>query len=62
MLKDLLRLIGLLSVVVIGGNLIALCQKIATSMPDYMTLLIIICMLVILWVQVIKLVKNNGGI
>ena len=62
MFKDLLKTILLLSIVIIGGNLIALCQKITTSMPDYMMLLTIICMLVVLWVQVIKLIKSNGGI
>ena len=62
MFKDLLKLILLLSVVVIGGNTIALCQKIATNMPDYIMLLTIISMLVVLWVYVIKLIKNNGGI
>ena len=59
MLKDLLKTIFLLSVVVIGGNLIALCQKITTSMPDYMMLLTIVCMLVVLWVQFIKLLKST---
>lgn len=59
MLKDLLKTILLLSAVIIGGNLIALCQKITTSMPDYMMLLTIICMLVVAWSQVIKLVKGN---
>ena len=62
MFKDLLKTIFLLSVVIIGGNTIALCQKIATSMPDYMMLLTIICMLVVSWVYVIKLIKSNGGI
>ena len=59
MLKELLKTILLLSAVIIGGNLIALCQKITSSMPDYMMLLTIVCMLVILWVQVIKLIKEN---
>lgn len=59
MFKDLLKAILLLSAVIIGGNLIALCQKIATSMPDYMMLLTIICMLVVLWVQFIKLLKTT---
>ena len=62
MLKDLLKTILLLSIVIIGGNLIALCQKIATSMPDYMMLLTIICFLIVAWVYVIKLIKSNGGI
>jgi hypothetical protein len=57
MFKDLLRLLFLLSAVIIGGNLIALCQKIATSMPDYMMLLTIVCMLVVLWLSVLKLIK-----
>lgn len=61
MLKDLLKTILLLSMVIIGGNLIALCQKITSSMPDYMMLLTIICMLVVAWVQFIKLIKSNGG-
>lgn len=61
MLKDLLKTILLLSAVIIGGNTIALCQKITSTMPGYMMLLSIICMLVVLWVQFIKLVKNNGG-
>lgn len=59
MLKSMFKTILLLSAVVIGGNLIALCQKIATSMPDYMMLLTIICMLVVLWIQGIKLMKGN---
>ena len=59
MFKDLLKTILLLSTVIIGGNLIALCQKIATSMPDYMMLLTIVCMLVVLWVQFIKLLKST---
>ena len=62
MFKDLLKTIFLLSVVIIGGNLIALCQKITTNMPDYMMLLTIICFLVVAWIQVIKLLKSNGGI
>lgn len=62
MFKDLLRLLFLLSAVVIGGNLIAMCQKIATSMPDYMMLLTIICFLIVAWIYVIKLIKSNGGI
>jgi len=62
MFKDLLKIILLLSMVIIGGNLIALCQKITNSMPEYMMLLTIICMLVVAWVYVIKLVKYNGGI
>ena len=61
MFKDLSKVILLLSAVIVGGNLIALCQKITTSMPDYMMLLTIICMLVVLWYNVIKLIKNNGG-
>ena len=59
MFKDLLKVIFLLSAVIVGGNLIALCQKIITSMPDYMMLLIIICMLAVLWYNVIKLVKGD---
>ena len=59
MLKDLSKTIFLLSAVVIGGNLIALCQKVTSSMPDYMMLLTIICMLVVLWYNVIKLVKGD---
>ena len=59
MFKDLLKTIFLLSIVIIGGNLIALCQKITSNMPDYMMLLTIICMLVVLWVQVIKLLKST---
>ena len=59
MFKDLLKTILLLSAVIIGGNLIALCQKIASNMPDYMMLLTIICMLVVLWVQFIKLLKST---
>ena len=59
MFKDLLKTIFLLSAVIIGGNFIALCQKIATSMPDYMMLLTIVCMLVVLWVQFIKLLKST---
>ena len=62
MLKDLLKLLFLLSVVIIGGNLISVCQKITSSMPDYMMLLTIICFLVVAWTQVIKLIKSNGGI
>ena len=62
MLKDLLRLLFLLSAVVIGGNLIALCQKITSNMPDYMMLLTIVCFLIVAWVHVIKLIKSNGGI
>ena len=57
MFRDLLKTILLLSTVIIGGNLIALCQKIASNMPDYMMLLTIVCMLVVLWVQFIKLLK-----
>ena len=59
MLKDLSKIIGFLSIFVIGGNLIALCQKVTSSMPDYMMLLTIICMLVVLWYNVIKLVKGD---
>ena len=59
MLKDLSKIIGFLSIFVIGGNLIALCQKVTSSVPDYMMLLSIICMLVVLWYNVIKLVKGN---
>lgn len=59
MLKDLFKTILLLSAVIIGGNLIALCQKVASTMPDYMMLLTIICMLVVLWTQFIKLMKGN---
>ena len=62
MLKDLLKTIFLLSVVIIGGNLIALCQKITSNMPDYMMLLTIICMLIVGWIYAIKLIKSNGGI
>ena len=62
MFKDSLKTILLLSTVIIGGNLIALCQKITSNMPDYMMLLTIICMLVVAWAQVIKLIKSNGGI
>ena len=59
MLKDLFKTILLLSAVIIGGNLIALCQKIATNMPDYMMLLTLVCMLVVLWIQFIKLIKST---
>ena len=59
MFKDLLKTIFLLSIVIIGGNLIALCQKITSSMPDYMMLLTIVCMLIVLWVQFIKLLKTT---
>ena len=62
MFKDLLKTILLLSIVIIGGNLIALCQNISNNMPDYMMLLIIICFLVVAWIYVIKLIKSNGGI
>ena len=62
MLKDLLKTILLLSIVIIGGNLIALCQKITTSMPDYMILLTIIGFLIVAWIYAIKLIKSNGGI
>lgn len=59
MFKDLLRLLFLLSVFIIGSNLIALCQKITNNMPDYMMLLTIVCMLVVFWVQFIKLLKST---
>jgi hypothetical protein len=59
MLKDLFKTILLLSAVVIGGNLIALCQKATDTMPAYIILLTIICMLVVLWTQFIKLMKGN---
>ena len=62
MLKDLFKTILLLSAVVIGGNLIALCQKITSNMPDYMMLLTIIGFLIVAWVHIIKLIKSNGGI
>ena len=61
MLKQLLQTILLLSIVIIGGNLIAICQKITSNMPDYMMLLIIICFLIVAWIYVIKLIKSNGG-
>ena len=59
MLKDLSKVILLLSAVIVGGNLIALCQKVTSTMPGYMMLLTIICMLVVLWYNVIKLVKGD---
>ena len=62
MFKDLLKTIFLLSVIIIGGNLIVICQKITSNMPDYMMLLIIICFLIVAWIYVIKLIKSNGGI
>ena len=62
MFKDLLKTIFLLSIVIIGGNLIALCQKITNNMPDYMMLLTIICFLIVAWIYAIKLIKSNGGI
>ena len=62
MFKDLLKTILLLSTVIIGGNLIALCQKLATSMPDYMMLLTLVGFLIVAWIYVIKLIKSNGGI
>ena len=62
MLKDLSKTILLLSAVITGGNLIAICQKITSNMPDYMMLLTIICFLIVAWVYVIKLIKSNGGI
>ena len=55
MFKELFKLIALLSTVIIGGNIIALCQKITSSMPGYMMLLAIVCMLVVLWHQVFKM-------
>ena len=62
MFKELFKTIFLLSIVIIGGNLIALCQKITSNMPDYMMLLTIVCFLIVAWVHVIKLIKSNGGI
>ena len=62
MLKDLSKTIFLLSAVIIGGNLIALCQKITSNMPGYMMLLTIIGFLIVAWVHIIKLIKSNGGI
>ena len=59
MFKDLLKTILLLSAVIAGRNLIVLWQKVTSSMPDYMMLLTIICMLVVLWYNVIKLVKED---
>ena len=59
MLKDLSKTIFLLSAVIIGGNIIALCQKVTSTMPDYIRLLTIICMFVVLWYNVIKLVKGD---
>ena len=59
MFKDLLKAILLSSAVIVGGNLIALCQKVTSTMPDYMMLLTIICMLVVLWYNVIKLAKGD---
>jgi fucose permease len=56
MFKELLKVIGFLSVFIIGGNLIALCQKVTSTMPGYMMLLTIICMLVVLWYNVVKLI------
>ena len=58
MFKELLKLITLLSAVIIGGNIIALCQKVTESMPEYMILLTIICMLVVLWYQVFKMLNQ----
>ena len=58
MFKELLKVILLLSAVIAGGNLIALCQKVTSTIPGYMMLLTIICMLVVLWYNVIKLVKG----
>ena len=62
MLKDLLKTILLLSAVIIGGNFIALCQKITSNMPDYMMLLTLSGFLIVAWIYVIKLIKSNGGI
>ena len=62
MFKDLLKTILLLSVVIIGGNLITLCQNITNNMPVYMMLLTIICFLIVAWIYAIKLIKSNGGI
>ena len=62
MLKDLLKTILLLSAVIIGGNLIALCQNITNNMPDYMMLLTLVGFLIVAWIYVIKLIKSNGGI
>ena len=59
MLKELLKVILLLSAVIVGGNIIALCQKFTSTMPGYMMLLTIICMLAVLWYNVIKLVKED---
>ena len=55
MFKDLLKVISLTTLFILAGNLNALCQKVTSSMPDYMMLLTIICMLVVLWYNVIKL-------
>lgn len=61
-LKDLLKTIFLLSAIIIGGNLIALCQKVASNMPDYMFFITLVCFLTVAWIYVIKLIKSNGGI
>ena len=58
MLKDLSKIIGFLSIFVIGGNIIALCQKFTSTMPGYMMLLTIICMLIVLWYQVFKVLNQ----
>ena len=57
MFKELSKVIGFLSIFVVGGNLIALCQKVTSTLPGYLILLTIVSFLIVLWYNVIKLMS-----
>lgn len=62
MFKELLKVISFLSIFIIGGNLIALCQNVTNKIPSYMFLLTLVGFIIVMWYNVVKLmISINEG-
>lgn len=59
MFKDLLKTILLFIVAFLGGNFIALCQKITSNMTEYLFIVSLAGMLIFLWVYIIQTIKRG---
>ena len=57
MFKTMQKTIFLLSVIIIGGNIIGLLQKATNSIPEYYFILTLSGFLIVAWRYVLKLLK-----
>lgn len=60
MLKETAKLIGIITLILIISNTVLFIQSISNNIIEYSFNLTIIAFVIVLWVNVIKLMKSNN--